>query len=219
MVWPAVTVLIPMGITFAAVKVYADVAPAPVACDAGPVIACADGGEAGAPCGECGSTTCACREAQCGNPTAATEALLCTSIVACRDAPTLCNGKNSGDSCTTSTNGPGICTSTKASCLPDSGNVQDITILDCVPAASTSSGDISSSSGASGNTGDFEPGPDKVPGSSSSGGDDSGCTTTPGSVPTTAVLGVPVAIGLLFALRKRSKSSQPKKAPSARKRS
>ena len=215
MVWPAVTVLIPMGITFAAMTVYADVGPAPVACDAGTVIACADGGEAGSPCAECGSATCACRASQCGDPAAATQTLVCTSIPACASAPTVCAGKNSGDTCTTSANAPGACAATKARCLPDAGNVQEITILDCAPIESTSSGGTSSSSGASGNTGDFEPGPTKVPGSSSSGGDDSGCTTTPGSVPTTALFGVPVAIGLLFALRKR----QPRKAPSARKRS
>ena len=42
LVWPAVTLLVPMGITFAAARVYAEAAPAPESCEAGVVADCAD---------------------------------------------------------------------------------------------------------------------------------------------------------------------------------
>ncbi|MFO0739751.1 MAG: hypothetical protein U0270_27885 [Labilithrix sp.] len=228
-VWPLVTVLIPAGITFAAARVYAEAAPAPESCEAGVVTDCASVAP-GSVCHACTTGTCACFDGTCWDAGGGS----IVSVKVCRDVPKCesfpdgdkaCQGKAEGAGCSTEspTPEPGECKPSPHTCLPDDGGPVITTSrgLFCYPKATTSSSSSSSSSSSGDNGGStgFVPGPATVPGSSSSstsGGssDDSGCATS--STTTIPLFAAPLALGLLFALRRKR---QPRNAPRARKRS
>jgi MYXO-CTERM domain-containing protein len=207
MVWPAVTLLVPMGITFAAARVYAVAAPAPEACDAAVVVECADAA-VGAPCHSCTGGSCACFSAMCKNgDTFSDKGNTCRGVAKCEsivEDPT-CQGKKVGDSCPRQEN-TGACTTFTTGCLPNDGGA--VMLVDRLVCGTT--GATSSSSGDNGGStsGTYIPGPPTVPGSSGASttpasSDDSGCATSPGT--TLPLLGAPLAIGLLFALRRKKK--------------
>jgi MYXO-CTERM domain-containing protein len=210
LVWPAVTLLLPMGITFAAARVYAEAAPAPEACDAAVVVECADASPGGI-CHSCASGTCACFSAGCKNgDTFNDKGNTCRDIQKCEayTQEPACQGKKAGDPCEGA--GPsGACTPSSPACLPnDGGAAISANLLVCYPSDSTGG---SSSSGANGgsSSGTYIPGPPTVPGSSGASktapasSDDSGCATSSGT--TIPLLAAPLALGLLFALRRKKK--------------
>jgi hypothetical protein len=75
--WPTVVLLIPMGITFGAVRVHAEAGrPPPPACTEPRVTACTDAGAMQAcDCG--GGFDCACTPKPCSGTTGEREALVC----------------------------------------------------------------------------------------------------------------------------------------------
>jgi MYXO-CTERM domain-containing protein len=206
MVWPAVTLLLPLGITFAAARVYAEAAPAPEACDAAAVVECADAA-VGSVCHSCSSGTCACFSGGCmSGGTLDPNALACRNIEKCESFKQDSHCKAAGDTCMFAEDGAGKCVA--ATCLPsDGGPAATANFFACAPddgPRDTSSGDLISGS----TSGTFIPGPPTVPGSSGASStpassDDSGCATSPGT--TLPLLGAPLAIGLLFALRRKKK--------------
>ncbi|MCW5813829.1 MAG: hypothetical protein KIT84_22570 [Labilithrix sp.] len=230
--------LVPMGITFAAARVYAEGGMGPPPCDAGTVSAC-NGGAPLERCSTCvGSVEdCVCASAVCdGNQ----PALVCMVATHCEKSPNhrSCDGKTAGEACTSDVgSGPARCVLVPASCyLPDGGaGWAAIDRLRCEPGTPTSSSSSSSSSSTSSSSssssssgGTPEAGPPSwtnASTSSSSGGsgapatDDSGCSASPRAASSVlALIGAPLAIGLLLARRRRGQAP-PRKAPSARKRS
>lgn len=214
LVWPLVTVLIPAGITFAAARVYAEAAPAPESCEAGVVTDCASAAQ-GSVCHACTTGTCACFDGTCWDAGGGS----IVSVKVCRDVPKCesfpdgekaCQGKAEGADCSTEspTPEPGECKPSQHTCLPNDGGPVMTTSrgLFCYRKATSSSSSASSSSGDNGGSTGFVPGPATVPGSSSSstsGGssDDSGCATS--STTTIPLFAAPLALGLLFALRRK----------------
>lgn len=206
--WPAVALLVPVGITFAAARVYAEGAPPPEACEAGVVIDCADAAS-GDPCHTCGSGACACFSGGCTDGGAGFEAVLvCRETFKCADFPNgedpRCQGKAVGAPCDTAGS---WCVRSTINCLPDDGGaLLRPDVLVCSPNGSGMSSSSSSSSGGDDDGGvDFVPGPPTVPGSdlpsSEETEDDSGCSTSSNGA-RLPLLGVPIAIGLLLALRR-----------------
>lgn len=217
MFWPAMVLVLPVGITFAAARVYAEAAPAPPSCEAGIVVECADA-EAGAGCGACAAPPCACTSDLCtggAGPVLHHDTLVCKSYPSCESfepAVAPCAGKAENADCTTSAGTAGKCATAAPTCVPaDGGAITSRPLLGCRELTGTSSSSTSSS-------GTYVPGPDKVPGSSSSSGSsddsDSGCAASPATTGL-PLAGAPLGLGLLYLLRRR----QPRKAPSERKRS
>ena len=208
LVWPAVTLLFPLGITFAAARVYAESAAAPKSCDAAAVVECADAA-LNSVCHSCVTGSCACASAFCSNGPQGTSpnGNTCVPVPKCDDyrSEPQCEDKAEGTFCQAS-GAEGKCGGgTSSACLPNDGGPAIIkNILGCIPVtSSSSSGDNGGST-----SGTYIPGPPNVPGSSSSstsggGSDDSGCTTSPGT--TLPLFAAPLAIGLLFALRRKKK--------------
>lgn len=216
LVWPAVVVLIPAGITFAAARVYAEGAAPPPKCDQASVTTCA-GKTPFAQCasGFYGGGPGVCFASQCVDGGDSGAALNCLDVQFCKDVSdqdcrsrTLnadCN--DAGGTCKSVT---GMMGEPQSACYElDAGIGVESVLLKCVPKDGGPSGASSSSSGDNGGTSGstYVPGPDKVPGSSSSSGstDDSGCSTTSSNTSTLPLIAAPLAIGLLFALRKKRK--------------
>jgi MYXO-CTERM domain-containing protein len=211
LVWPAVTLLIPMGITFAAARVYAEGAPSPEACDAGVVIECADAA-VGSACTSCAGGSCACYSGLCNNGNTDTNAKTCRPVSKCENVVVFpCAGGFEPGGCMTQ-QGPGTCEKMQVDCLPnDGGLVITGNFETCVPKTSSSSSSGSSGdNGGASSSGTFIPGPDKVPGSSGAANtpasnDDSGCATSSSTSSRTSLplFAAPIAIGLLLALRRK----------------
>ena len=243
LVWPAIVVLIPAGITFAAARVYAEGSPPPLACDAPPILACADAGER-ALCspGRYNSLPGVCLGVFCGDGGGPSDFIRrgCYDVQFCKDVSAAsCVGKREGASCGTG----GTCTGhlPHAECydiVADAG-VNNI-ILDCVVDAGDASVDPNGCPDLRGDTcqsktnngGDpcvYDGGPGHCaesacrqicvpgavgldPGAAADAGpaatspEDSGCASSPGSASgTAALLGVPFAVGLLLAVRRRKR--------------
>lgn len=191
-IWPAVVVVIPMGITFSAARVYAEsgVAPPP-ACTDSKVTACADAG-AMQTCECAKGFECACTPKQCSATSGGvSEALVCESLTTCSGysiAP--CAGKAAGASCAQTdtagtATGPGTCGILSNGCFAKNpaGAYETTFPLACAADAK----DSGASNAPSGGT------------------DDSGCSMTPGTTGDSTLVGIPLGLGLALALACRRK--------------
>ena len=188
--WPAVVFVIPMGLTFASARVYAEsgVAPPPE-CTSASVTACADAAAQQA-C-ECGGGDCACITSRCVGAAGAIDSLECKAVTTCSAyAVADCKGKTAGASCvqvsSSGGSGPtGTCVVLANGCLEkgDAGFYETAQPLACD--APLNGADGGATNGADGT------------------GGDSGCALTPGADAPFALFAAPVAIGLLLTRRRR----------------
>ncbi len=190
LLWPAVILAIPMGITFGAARVYAESSPeasiGTPECTDSKVTACADAGAMQA-C-DCGVYECACIEKRCSTGSSLGEALICEHVspLCANYALAECEGKAPGDPCAQSDNmgNPGVkgaCASPSTGCYEknDAGIYERTARLACIPSSSLKD-DVATAPG---------------------------CSTNPGALGTSTLLAIPLGLGLALARRRKRRRS------------
>lgn len=215
LLWPTV-ILVPLGITFGAPRVYAESAPAfdaaPPKCTEQVFARCADASPMQA-C-ECSGLACACTTRQCVGGSAPS-ALACGSIATCSslliDA---CAGKAKGTSCLLTLDrlsAEGTCEGLDT-CLSedDAGLYTPGRPIGCVDKSTGTGGSGGAGGGmgggatqtGNGHTGGCGPARD-AGASPATSGDDSGCALFPGPLGDSGYLMIPLGVIVAFAFRRR----------------